>query len=244
MNEALRIRVDAAVATYGQADALDRQALANARRRLRNLESHNRVPLNEVERVLSDGRPLQREPSNQVRWVDPESGGEIVMPLDGASSLLVSVLPSTDRRLVFPRPGPGFETVTLCRRLVYICMYTVWGFLFFFAVTGFRWVDRRRRLLWANVLLMVAAVSTSLSLLGNGYWRAWNQFFQDDAAGIGWLEIAASLLLFLLAFLYRRVEADPTARCRTCHYNLTGNLSGRCPECGTPVPVPLPHTLA
>ena len=24
--------------------------------------------------------------------------------------------------------------------------------------------------------------------------------------------------------------------CRKCAYNLTGNVSGRCPECGTPIP--------
>ena len=28
-------------------------------------------------------------------------------------------------------------------------------------------------------------------------------------------------------------------RCRKCHYDLTGNQSGLCPECGTPVPVPV-----
>jgi hypothetical protein len=27
----------------------------------------------------------------------------------------------------------------------------------------------------------------------------------------------------------------PPGRCRKCGYNLTGNVSGRCPECGTPV---------
>ena len=27
--------------------------------------------------------------------------------------------------------------------------------------------------------------------------------------------------------------------CRQCGYNLTGNVSGRCPECGTPVPAAL-----
>jgi hypothetical protein len=33
--------------------------------------------------------------------------------------------------------------------------------------------------------------------------------------------------------LRARFTADPT--CATCGYNLTGNLSGICPECGTPV---------
>lgn len=33
----------------------------------------------------------------------------------------------------------------------------------------------------------------------------------------------------------RKQSADETGRCATCGYNLTGNASGVCPECGTPV---------
>jgi hypothetical protein len=38
---------------------------------------------------------------------------------------------------------------------------------------------------------------------------------------------------FLLMFRIRR--RPPAGQCE-CGYNLTGNVSGRCPECGTPVP--------
>ena len=31
-------------------------------------------------------------------------------------------------------------------------------------------------------------------------------------------------------------EPIPEGHCRTCRYDLTGNVSGVCPECGTPVP--------
>ncbi len=30
--------------------------------------------------------------------------------------------------------------------------------------------------------------------------------------------------------------------CQTCEYNLTGNVSGICPECGKPVPPTMPDT--
>lgn len=33
----------------------------------------------------------------------------------------------------------------------------------------------------------------------------------------------------------RRQHYRPTGRCTACGYNLTGNVSGVCPECGTPV---------
>ena len=35
------------------------------------------------------------------------------------------------------------------------------------------------------------------------------------------------------AFLLRKHGRRP-GRCRACGYDLTGNQSGRCPECGTP----------
>jgi hypothetical protein len=36
--------------------------------------------------------------------------------------------------------------------------------------------------------------------------------------------------------LYRWKRASRPDHCRTCGYDLTGNVSGICPECGTPVP--------
>ncbi len=58
-----------------------------------------------------------------------------------------------------------------------------------------------------------------------------------DAAG-GWF-VAIPLWLVLLALagptvvLWRRDRPIPRGHCRSCGYNLTGNVSGVCPECGT-----------
>ncbi|GMU24132.1 MAG: hypothetical protein AMXMBFR13_42090 [Phycisphaerae bacterium] len=46
---------------------------------------------------------------------------------------------------------------------------------------------------------------------------------------------AISATIALLRFLLR-VRTVPTGCCRECGYDLTGNLSGVCPECGTAVP--------
>ncbi len=48
-------------------------------------------------------------------------------------------------------------------------------------------------------------------------------------------------MLFLVvaaptAYLWWSGRGIPTGQCRKCGYNLTGNVSGRCPECGAVVP--------
>ena len=46
------------------------------------------------------------------------------------------------------------------------------------------------------------------------------------------------LLLFAIfstMLVWRVGRPYPTNHCRTCGYNLTGNVSGRCPECGEAV---------
>ena len=45
--------------------------------------------------------------------------------------------------------------------------------------------------------------------------------------------VASGALWSIRRFL--RSKAAGTGRCRQCGYNLTGNVSGRCPECGTPI---------
>lgn len=46
------------------------------------------------------------------------------------------------------------------------------------------------------------------------------------------LALAAACLVVIL--IPNRAEWV-TGRCRACEYDLTGNQSGRCPECGTPI---------
>src|SRR5687768_14918702 len=39
-----------------------------------------------------------------------------------------------------------------------------------------------------------------------------------------------------VAWLARRIKRPQPGHCRACAYDLTGNVSGTCPECGTPTP--------
>jgi hypothetical protein len=61
------------------------------------------------------------------------------------------------------------------------------------------------------------------------------QFFAMDVCGV--LPLLALLVLALL--LIRRPPARsrfPLGHCQICGYDLTGNESGTCPECGAEVP--------
>ncbi len=57
----------------------------------------------------------------------------------------------------------------------------------------------------------------------------------------GYVELPLWLPLLIIghptAFLWGRARRRPLAgHCRNCGYDLTGNVSGRCPECGLTIP--------
>jgi hypothetical protein len=61
-----------------------------------------------------------------------------------------------------------------------------------------------------------------------------------------WLLVLLALLPALCLILrgfdrWRRSRMLPENACRTCGYNLTGNVSGICPECGTPKSAAAPN---
>ncbi|MBU0617500.1 MAG: hypothetical protein KKI02_07270 [Planctomycetes bacterium] len=58
-------------------------------------------------------------------------------------------------------------------------------------------------------------------------------------AGLRWVNIPLWLPLVVAAvptgvLFWRDRRRTPPGHCQNCGYDLTGNVSGRCPECGTP----------
>jgi hypothetical protein len=71
-------------------------------------------------------------------------------------------------------------------------------------VTGRSWAEEEKVAAAAEIMLVVALVTAALLL-------AWGMY---------------------VATRTRRRPRRPRATCLACGYNLTGNVSGRCPECG------------
>lgn len=236
-NESYRARATAYIASDQKTRAMERQALLNAWKRLHASDSPEHMPLHDFEEVLNNGLPLRQDAaSGHVRWRDPASGGEVLFPISGGIVSPYAASGANATPLGWPRDS-YFEAVTDIRRFAYIGGYVAWVLAFFFLLTIFADLQPSGRLVYAQVLLMIATASTCLSLLGTHYWRVWNEFFQDDAAGVGWVELTITLLLLVLLRHRRRHTDAPAPHCARCDYNLTGNISGRCPECGTAVPL-------
>ena len=57
-----------------------------------------------------------------------------------------------------------------------------------------------------------------------------------------WLMFSLAFAIYTLpitvstACIWRICARIPPGNCQSCGYNLTGNESGKCPECSTPVP--------
>ena len=81
-----------------------------------------------------------------------------------------------------------------------------------------------------NSILVGCGVAFYLYLVSpvpsvRGDWPMWEVIALAGGCGIG---------LYWYRARKPRHKPVPPGQCRKCGYNLTGNVSGRCPECGTP----------
>jgi hypothetical protein len=97
----------------------------------------------------------------------------------------------------------------------------------------------------------IRTVHGNLQIVAEPVWATWNgsQIFTLPAIGTTYLSMKSYttsltvplwlMLAILVGRMYfwatRKLPPDPRF-CPSCAYNLTGNTSGICPECGTPVP--------
>ena len=96
-----------------------------------------------------------------------------------------------------------------------------------------RWGPPRAEIWLTAPFQSPAAVAevTTLWLQGKGPWAT-------AAAAVGGYALAFAAVIawrFVERRQTRRVRRRRQGLCTECGYDLTGNVSGKCPECGTPV---------
>jgi hypothetical protein len=94
---------------------------------------------------------------------------------------------------------------------------------------------RLRQIPWVCGLLIISLAWSAAGLLGPDTFMNRSHFWMRMEYWI-WAILATAITLLWLRHLLRK-PLDIT-KCLHCDYDLTGNVSGICPECGTPVPVP------
>lgn len=140
------------------------------------------------------------------------------------------------------------------RRVGLVALYAIGAFLL--------WRTHRRQRRPVRVLSTHCAVFLALCLLDFGTLcvAAWDSsaifraalsaagkaraarctLYQIDGESVTGIVIAAlpgiAMLAALVAGVFRPDPRPPFEACRQCSYNLTGNVSGRCPECGEAIP--------
>lgn len=77
----------------------------------------------------------------------------------------------------------------------------------------------------------------SSNRLRNLYWMP--HVYWDQGARVIVIPLWIPTILAAVASVYfhRKARTAPPGQCRYCRYDLTGNESGVCPECGTPMTV-------
>lgn len=108
-----------------------------------------------------------------------------------------------------------------------------------------RMIRRQRLPAWASVILATVAYSLTFlaairlpPLLAPLSFSTLKALVAPFPIDYGLLMAAVFGAYFVSRWLYLRVRWQQVSYdgswCLSCGYNLTGNVSGRCPECGTP----------
>jgi hypothetical protein len=151
---------------------------------------------------------------------DPVSGGTVrVVPLPGGS-----FMPSPDFGSRMKSIDALSYIVQNLRDVFATLCGAAWVLIALpslFAWTGHD--SQADRIAWAKWLVCSSFCVTLMGILGTP---------PEDYTRLGFGFLIFSGLYLAATFIYNP-KIDPTRRCAKCRYNLTGNESGVCPECGT-----------
>jgi hypothetical protein len=136
---------------------------------------------------------------------------------------------------VTPPPGPPQPTFALWvyfhRAMMVLALAAAGAWLTFILAAMY---ERSRMLRFGEAALG----ATLVALTG---WNAWRFGPHGGGATISYTGLAVGSCMLLLSIVtihagVRRQRREDAGRCEKCLYDLTGNVSGVCPECGTPTP--------
>jgi hypothetical protein len=153
-------------------------------------------------------------------FTDPQTGAQVRLYLLGERWQISAPI----TRTVAPPSMP--TAISTLRHGLVVAIFVIW-----IGLMVFRPSLRLQRQVWGNGLLAVVVIAIVATALQErqpppGSWRL-------EQASILFCLVALILSISFLMAAYAKVKADHPV-CGWCGYNLTGNRSGVCPECGAP----------
>lgn len=212
------------------------------------MQYERKLSLAKVEELINDGRPLPtrnltREARRDCTGSDEYEVATYVSPTSGIELDLYFVNGSyRHHHLVKPnlnRPQPVAWWRELQRQGAAIPRNTKYAWAFILLALAF---VPRFRCFGAELMLMITVNSLLSHLPSPLNPHYWNNFLKRDQ--IHWDLVMISASLAVLSWAYFSQVAKSRIRCPICDYNLTGNTSGTCPECGSRIPIEVIERIA
>jgi hypothetical protein len=211
------------------------QASEAARIRLKGLYDQHVLKWTQpdLESALNGGKTLTIKTSSPTEvvttWRDPASGRPFEFTFRRGNwsgigtrwgSVMLPAKPGPARSdLIFEGLRARFAGIMVC---AWVALFVMLCLL------------RRYRATVAHVMLPVAVLYTVACAVDMRYSLARMSILSNDSLfwAVGMVLVSAAALWVTLA----RRRARLSLECPACQYSLIGNVSGVCPECGTPVP--------
>jgi hypothetical protein len=238
---------DAQMAEYRRQSALTTAALQTVYRLFRaNRTPGFRLTADDLSQQLSGGIPLLAvDDSGTIRrWKDPTSGLVVQFHFDARGQWLDYGIDPGRASLPNPPPDTPAQSVlaSVVKALSWVLSLWVWMPLWLLALIAMGIARPEKRAVRIEMFL-AAAIGCAVGRYLDPAWPFQKDVMSPPERLIGAIAImtGGSISAILLAAKIAEWRARPREpRCRGCGYNLTGNLSGVCPECGKPVEMLVP----
>ncbi len=201
-------------------------------------QGHQRPSRSELENLLNDGQPfriIKEDGERQVtRWTDPVSG--VIFELKFHHDEWIGLEGTGKAPLNRPRPAPSpLDRFTENIQRRFAGSFNLgWGtgaWLVSLVLCIF-WKQQRRIL--AEIMLALTLMCGTAWLVSPHYSLTLKDVLSNDMLFWAVIMLAISGIAFYAT--HRGVSLPPPwPVCSNCGYNLTGNVSGICPECGVKI---------
>ena len=220
-----------------QNDLLQQKARERVRALWRAQPWSDALSRSELEKELNDSKPfiLRRNgEKSTATWTDVRSGQRFDFIFsDGKWSGWRTMRSAPNP----PAPTPSaFDQATEAIRRQVAGWNRGWGPFLWLVLLVLCLALKRYRMLLGQLLLAAALVSFTAWLVSPHYSLALSNIFSNDMLfwGVVMLVVSVTVIVWFVVEDRRRRRAG--LLCPNCQYNLKANVTGKCPECGCPIP--------